>query len=277
MPLKALRKVFLWTVIVLGGFYAFTIIYLMMNEESMIFFPSSSIVVTPADSGWQYREIEFSAENSITINGWKIEGKSIADSLPVILYLHGNGGNISYNMAVLSVLRQLAKEVYAFDYRGYGKSTGNITAEGYTKDCRDMMNYLLREENISPSDLIIHGHSIGAYGAALLAAEYEIKGLVMEGAFTSVPDIAAEIYRILPVKAVMSVEFNNLAIIKDLQLPILFIHAEHDHIIPVHHGETLYVAANEPKEILILGEGGHSDGLILNRQLVVSKYANFFR
>ena len=120
MPLKALRKVFLWTVIVLGGFYAFTIIYLMMNEESMIFFPSSSIVVTPADSGWQYREIEFSAENSITINGWKIEGKSIADSLPVILYLHGNGGNISYNMAALSVLRLLAKEVYAFDYRGYG-------------------------------------------------------------------------------------------------------------------------------------------------------------
>ena len=140
-----------------------------------------------------------------------------------------------------------------------------------------MMSYLLHEENISPSELIIHGHSLGAHGAALLAAEFKIKGLVMEGAFTSVPDIAAEIYRILPIESVMSVEFNNLAIIKDLQIPILFIHAEHDHIIPVHHSETLYVAANEPREILILGEGGHADGLILNRQFIVSKYVEFFR
>ena len=99
----------------------------------------------------------------------------------------------------------------------------------------------------------------------------------MEGAFTSIPDVAAEIYRILPVRSLMSVEMNSLDIIVARSEPVLFIHARNDRIIPVHHSETLYAAANGPKELLILEKGGHSDALFLNKTLVIEKYRELFR
>lgn len=277
MRLSFLRKIFLWSAAIFGGFYLLTIVYLMVNEENMIFFPNKTMTTTPADSGWQYRDINIDVGDGIQLSGWEINGSVPGDSLPVILFFHGNAGNISSNISALSVLRSIAPKIYAFDYQGYGNSGGKTNGQTFEKDCRAMLQYLLENEQIPISRILVYGHSLGSFGAASLADRFpELAGLVMEAAFTSVPDRAGEIYKILPIHMIMSVKMDNLQLMPRINIPVLFISSKEDRIIPLNHNQTLYEAANSPKLFLQLEKGRHDTALSLNRKLIAKKYLDFF-
>lgn len=275
MRLSFIRKIFLWSVAIFGGFYLLTIVYLKANEENMIFFPNKTVTTTPADSGWQYRDINIDVGEGIQLTGWGIEGSR--DSLPVILFLHGNAGNISSNISAMSVLRSVSSKIYAFDYRGYGNSGGKTSGQTFNKDCKAMLQYLREIEQIPMSGILVYGHSLGSYGAASLADQHpDLAGLVMEAAFTSIPDRAAEIYKILPIHMIMSVKMDNLQLMPRIHIPVLFISSKEDKIIPLNHNQTLYEAANSPKLFLQLEKGRHDTALSLNRKLITKKYLSFF-
>ena len=125
---------------------------------------------------------------------------------------------------------------------------------------------LIRRQ-IAPGRIIVWGHSLGTGPAVVLATEHAVAALVLFGAFTSVPDAAADTYPHLPVKWLVGVHFDSLHRIGSVHVPVLIAHSLGDTTIPFHHAERLFGAAHQPKRLLALagpsadGFGGHVDAL----------------
>jgi pimeloyl-ACP methyl ester carboxylesterase len=275
MRYSFLRKTFFYTTLALLLFYLATIGYIKIDEASLVFFPNDHYLSTPADSSWRFSELSVKTGPENALYGWKIEGALSDSAAPVILYFPGSAGNISWELAEFSVLRQVSSAVYAFDFYGFGKSSGIISEEAVGKTARDALTYLLRKENISPGRIILYGHQLGANPALILAETEKVKGVIIESAFTSLPELANEIYPILPLKQIMSISMDNLAAVKKITVPLLVIHSEEDKVIPSHHGETLYDAATGPRKLLLLKTGSHQNALQKNKTLFIDTFREF--
>jgi fermentation-respiration switch protein FrsA (DUF1100 family) len=125
----------------------------------------------------------------------------------------------------------------------------------------------LLRRGVPPNRIILLGHSLGSGPAVLLATRHKAAALVLFGAFTSIPDAAAERYPYLPVRLVVGVQFNSLARIGDVHIPVVIAHSRGDTLIPYSHALKLFAAANEPKHFITFdseandGFGGHVDAL----------------
>jgi fermentation-respiration switch protein FrsA (DUF1100 family) len=125
----------------------------------------------------------------------------------------------------------------------------------------------LLRRGVPPNRIILLGHSLGSGPAVLLAARHKAAALVLFGAFTSIPDAAADRYPYLPVRLAASVQFNSLARIGDVHMPVVIAHSRGDTLIPYAHALKLFAAANEPKHLITFdspandGFGGHVDAL----------------
>jgi alpha-beta hydrolase superfamily lysophospholipase len=154
----------------------------------------------------------------------------------------------------------------AFDYRGFGHSPGIASEAHLYEDAESAWQELIRR-GIPASRIVIWGHSLGTAPAVELATHHAAAALVLFGAFTSIPDVAAERYRYLPVRRVAGIYMNSLQRIGHLHIPVIIAHSVHDAVIPFSEGQRLYAAAHQPKRFLALTgpyrdrEGGHVDSL----------------
>src|SRR5262249_47181028 len=125
----------------------------------------------------------------------------------------------------------------------------------------------LKQRGIDDAHIVLWGHSLGSGPAVYLAEQHPAKALVLFGAFTSIPDAAADAYPYLPVKGIAAVQFNSRERLRRLHLPVLIAHSTEDRVILYHHAEELFAAANPPKKLLTLkpmrddGLGGHQHAL----------------
>jgi pimeloyl-ACP methyl ester carboxylesterase len=185
-----------------------------------------------------------------------------------VLHLHGNGVSAFSEEQVRHVeaLRALGFGVLAIDYRGFGLSPGTASEHSINADAEAAWQELQRR-GVAAGRVIIWGHSLGSGPAVQLASHHAAAALVLFGAFTSIPDAAADTYPYLPVRPLVSIQFDSLARIGALRMPILIVHSLGDRVIPYHHGRALYAAAPEPKRLLTLlppyddHRGGHVDAL----------------
>ena len=146
----------------------------------------------------------------------------------------------------------------AIDYRGYGRSGGRTTEKGIYRDAAAAWSYLTEHRGIAAGDIVVFGRSLGASVAAWLAGRQEPRALIVESSFTSVPDIAQEIYPWLPARWLSRLQHSTQEYIRAVRCPVLVVHSRDDEIIPFHHGESIFSAANEPRSLLAI-RGGHND------------------
>jgi hypothetical protein len=130
--------------------------------------------------------------------------------------------------------------------------------------------------NIPPREVILFGRSLGAAIAAHLATRHTPGGLIIESAFTSVPDLAAELYPFLPARWLTRFRYSTQADLVSVLCPLLVVHSRDDEIIPFAHGQRLFAVANEPKRLLEL-RGGHNDGFLVSRQTYVDGLHTFLQ
>ena len=149
-----------------------------------------------------------------------------------------------------------------------------LTAAGTYLDVQAAWVYLTRERNIAPSRIILFGRSLGAAVAVHQAVVDPPGALIVESCFTSVPDIAAELYPFLPVRWLSRLDYNVQEKLQMVSCPVLVVHSRDDEIIPFRHGRALYAAANEPKQFLEL-RGGHNDGFLLAGQTYTQELDRF--
>lgn len=246
--------------------YLGAIAYLKVNETALVYHPDEyggRAMVAPAEDlrVEEARVMSHDAPgDSLALVTWVIPPADSATALGFwVLVCHGNAGNISLPMrqAWTRALVAQGVGVVSFDYRGYGASDdGPLDEEGLYRDARAVYDWMVRERGIPRSKIVIYGHSLGSGVATSLAAHAEAVGLVLEGAFTSVPDVGASRYPWLPVRLVAGERFASIQRMDSIAMPKLQLHATDDAVIPFAFGQRLFAATPAPKEFVAL-TGGH--------------------
>ncbi len=168
-----------------------------------------------------------------------------------ILYSHGNAVDIRQLYPLLRVFQQHGYAVLAYDYEGYGGSSGKPSVAHTYRDVLAAYRYLRNHYHIPAADIMDYGHSLGTGLAVYLAVHRPVGSVVLQSPFLS-------IYRVVTHYPIFAFDvYPNLARIKDIHRPILIIHGVKDNVIPFWHGYQLYQQANEPKVFLKLPIGGH--------------------
>jgi len=170
-----------------------------------------------------------------------------------ILFSHGNAEDLGTVRAQVDALRRIGLSVFAYDYRGYGLSTGRPGERGVYRDIEAAYDYLTGPLGVPPEEVILHGRSLGGGPTLHLAGRRPAAGLILESTFVSV-------FRVLTRIPLSPVDrFRNLARLRRLDLPVLVIHGTADIVVPFRHGRRLFAAARGAKRHLWVEGAGHND------------------
>ena len=258
VKLKGLPMLGIWIVITIAGVYLAFAGFLFIFQSHYIYYPERVLSVTPHSIGLQFESVSFETTDGVQLSGWFVPSESARG---VILFSHGNAGNISHRLDSIQIFHQLGLDVFIFDYRGYGQSEGKPTEQGTYKDAEAAWRYLIEERQVKPNEVIIFGRSLGGAVASWLAQSHTPGGLILESTFTSLPDIAAGLYPYLPVRLLLRFEYNTAEYLGRVDCPVLIVHSRDDEIMPFNHGQRLFESAKEPKKFLET-TGTHNNGFI---------------
>lgn len=175
---------------------------------------------------------------------------------PVIVYFHGNGGNVSYRAARAQFFQAEGCGALMVEYRGYGGSTGEPSETNFMADARLMLDRLAAH-GYPARRLVLFGESLGSGIAVALAAERPVAGLILDSPYTALVEVAAKRMPFLPVRLLMLDRFDSLSKIGKVRAPLLVIHGDADDGVPFEMGQKLYAAAPGPKSFVRLKGAGH--------------------
>jgi fermentation-respiration switch protein FrsA (DUF1100 family) len=243
--------------------YAVLAVALFFYQPNLLYFPdmpSREIEATPADIGLGFEALTLTTRDDEQLDAWFIPADPARG---VLLFCHGNAGNISHRLESIRLFHELGLSVLIFDYRGYGQSSGKPTEKGSYRDADAAWHYLVTQRGIPAEHIILFGRSLGASVAADLATRQSAAAVILESGFTSVPDLAAKFYPWLPVRWLSRYQYDTRKKLADIHSPVLIVHSRDDEIISYANGERLFEAANEPKQFLQL-RGGHNDGFFVS-------------
>lgn len=201
---------------------------------------------------------------------WPAERKNA----PAILYLHGVRWNLTGQLFRIQQLRALGYSILAIDYRGFGKSHGELPSEASVYEDARIAWERLEVLQPDPSLRLIYGHSLGGAVAVDLAAQLgqqvakdgkaRVRGLVIESTFTSLGDVATAMANTsLPVRWLLSQKFDSIDKIGEINMPLLVVHGAADRYVPPRFSEQLFNAAREPKRLLLVPGATHNNSMSL--------------
>ncbi|GAB6059153.1 alpha/beta hydrolase [Desulfonatronum parangueonense] len=242
-----------------------------LRQDALIYYPVAEITQNPADHGWEFDDLTLRTQDGVNIHAWFVP---VENARGVVLFCHGNAGNIGHRLDSIRIFRDLGLSVLIFDYRGFGRSEGQPSESGTYQDVRAAWKFLLAEKGVAPERIIIFGRSLGGAVATYLASSQPVGALIIESAFTSLPDMAARLYPFLPVRWLAKYNYNSLARVSDVRAPVLVVHSPEDELIPFAHGQALYAAAPEPKMFLEIS-GGHNRGFLSSGAVYVEGLRSF--
>jgi len=214
----------------------------------------------------------FKTTDGLTLHGWFVPTDA-SDNM--LVWLHGNAGNITHRLDNLKILQEYHFSIFIFDYRGYGKSEGKPSENGLYIDAESAYDFLVQTKKFSPENIVLFGRSLGGSVAVELALRRKSAGLILESSFTSMAAIARQVAPFLPTTKILKMKFNTLNKIPKINVPVLIIHGEQDELIPFSHGQKLYEAANQPKFFYPVANAGHNDLYLIGGQTYFERVAHF--
>jgi uncharacterized protein len=244
----------------LGLLYGLGCVLLYKLQNRVLFVPTKTIEDTPANYRLTYKEVLLPIEGK-HIYGWWIPAQSQA--APTVLYCHGNGHNIGEAADLASRFHKLGLSVFAFDYRGYGKSDGEFPSEtAVYADAERAWDYLIQDRKIPPKQIVIYGHSLGGAIAINLAAHHpNAGGLIVQSSFSSALDMAKRNWwtAIFPVDVLLNQRFDSIRKVPQLKMPVLYLHGTADTLIPAEMSQRLFAATRSPKKLKLFPGAGHNN------------------
>jgi fermentation-respiration switch protein FrsA (DUF1100 family) len=233
-------------------------IYLYIFQSRYVYYPEPVLAADPGAIGLQFDSVSFETTDGVKLHGWFVPSD---EARGVILFCHGNAGNISHRMESIRIFHRLGLNVFIFDYRGYGQSEGKPTEHGTYEDAVAAWRYLIKERQFAANQVIVFGRSLGGAIAAWLAQNRTPGALILESTFTSLGDVAATLYPYLPVRFLLRFSYETADYLSKVNCPVMIIHSQDDEMMPFSHGERLFELANEPKAFLEIS-GTHNEGFI---------------
>jgi fermentation-respiration switch protein FrsA (DUF1100 family) len=208
-----------------------------------------------------------SAPDVQKINAWWYP---VADAgAPAVLYLHGARWNLTGQLRRIEQLHRFGFSVFAIDYRGFGKSDGDLPSEETVYADALAGWQWLAEKQPAAARRFIYGHSLGGAVAIDLAARLgergeEAGGVIAESTFTSLADVAAAMsFDWLPTRLLLSQKFDSLAKISRIRMPVFIAHGTSDRMVPARFSSALYEAAHEPKKLLLVDGATHNNTMLI--------------
>lgn len=236
--------------------------------NSLFFYPSSRLVLTPEQIGLPYENVVFRSADQTQLHGWWLHAKTIPKG--TVLLAHGNAENISNHIGAVHWLPALGFNVFLFDYRGYGQSEGTPSIPGAIADFQAALDTVLARPEVLNQRVIVFGQSLGGTiamnGLVGSTQRDRVAAVIIESAFSEFRGIARdkldEFWLTSLFSEVLQLTFTNEysaveAISKLAPLPIVIMHGDADPIVPYTHALRLYEAAHEPKQLWTLAGGGH--------------------
>ena len=208
--------------------------------------------------GLSFEDVNFQSVDGTALNGWYVRPESQTPS-QVVVYAHGRNANISITKRFLfEFVRRHQVAVFAFDYRGYGKSAGRPSEQGIYQDLRAARDWACARTGRDPSDIVLMGRSMGAAAVIDLAAQEPPKAMIIESAFTSSADVLKYYTKnFLQGKRIHS-SFDSLSKIGNYPGPVFIGHGKYDKTIPCTHSARLADAAVCATRVkLSVFDGGH--------------------
>ncbi len=230
-------------------------LWMFLFQSKQVYFPRTRLVAEPGDIGLEFESVELVTKDNINIHAWYIPHPY---ERAVILFCHGNAGNISHRLESIQLFHRLGLSTFIFDYRGYGRSKGKPSEKGTYLDAEAGWDYLVNEKSIPPEKIIVFGRSLGGAVAAKVAMDNNPGALISESAFSSIKTLASEMYPFLPVRTFFRFEYPTADYTRETECPILVVHSRDDEMIGINHAHTIFDAAKEPKEFLEIS-GSHNE------------------
>jgi len=232
--------------------------------------------VVPGEASWYaglpdgVREIDIPVTDGQRIHAWWWAAEG--DHAPAVLYFHGSRWNLTGQLVRLRQLHDFGFSVLAIDYRGFGRSDGDVPSEASVYEDARAAWRQFAELVPDARQRFIYGHSLGGAVAVDLAAELDratipgdpepARGLIVESSFTTLVDVAKALsYAWLPVQWVIAQKFDTLGKISDVKMPVLFVHGGADRLIPARFSQALYDAAHSPKRLLVVEGATHNNSM----------------
>jgi alpha-beta hydrolase superfamily lysophospholipase len=221
-------------------------------------------------SGVQELEIAVPAAGTQSLHAWWWPA---APRAPAILYLHGSRWNLTGHLFRIAQLHEFGFSVLAIDYRGFGKSKGELPSERTVYEDARIAWKRLAELQPDPSLRFIYGHSLGGAVAVDLAhglaqasqrsgAPAPAAGLIVESSFTTLADVAAAVSNTKwPIRWLLSQKFDSIDKIAQVAMPVLVVHGTGDRYVPARFSEELYAAAAAPKKLLLIEGATHNNSM----------------
>ncbi len=255
LPVKGIYIIFFIILLVVMFF-----IFYKNIEGYFVFAPQKVLDYSPDDYQLEWRDVNLNTADGQVLHGWFF---SVAPEEPVILFFHGNAGNISHRLDYIQRLTRMGFNVFIIDYRGYGKSSGKPSEEGLYIDALCAYDYLVDDEKIKPENIVLLGRSLGAAAAVETAANRDARSLVVESGFLSVRHMARHMGIFSIISPLLPASYNNLEKIKNISIPKLIMHGNRDEIVPFSMGERLFAVAGTPKYFHAIEGAGHNDTYIV--------------
>lgn len=251
--------------------YVGACIGLYLFQGRLLYVPSSELTATPADVGLEYEDVWLTAKDGVGLHGWYVPYQT---PRAVVLYFHGNAGNISERVETLRIFHRLRLSTFILDYHGYGMSGGRPSEAGTYLDAQAAWEYLIQERGVPAEHIVVFGRSLGAAVAAWLIARRRPRAAVIESAFTSLPDVAAENYPLLPIRWLARFRYDTLDNLRRAECPVLIAHSRDDRLIALHHGRRLFDAIPGDKDFFEF-TGAHKDGFLTSGEHYVAGIDRF--
>ena len=248
--------------------YAGVVGWLKWHEHELVFATTASRARMQGEIPAGAETLSIRATDGSQLAAVRFKAEAARDTGYWILHLHGNSDSAFSPLQLKHCQRltELGMSALCFDYRGFGRSPGKASEAGMLEDAESAYQSL-RSAGVPDNRILLWGHSLGSGPAVHLATRHPAAALVLFGAFTSVPEAAADRYPWLPVRWLVGVHFDSRSRMPAIKMPVVFAHAEGDQVIAFHHAQDLYSAAREPKRLLVLGDrtrdgfGGHVEPL----------------
>lgn len=238
----------------IGGAYAALCALMYVFQGRLLFQPSPTLEATPEQVGLAYDDVWLQSAAGERVHAWFVPHPR---PRALAVFCHGNAGNVSHRIETLRLLHGLGLSTLILDYPGYGRSEG----EPGEAACERATAAALADARARAGDLplVLWGRSMGGAVASAVATRTPVDALIVEAAFTSMPDLAQELYPWLPARWLCRFRLDTRRNLTTIAVPKLLVHSRDDEVVPFGHAERLLAAAAEPKRLLAI-RGDHNGG-----------------
>ncbi len=242
-------------------------IFVLLVQNKLVFIPAKTLHSRPSEE--TYQNLYIDTKDGETLNAWYFPADP---NLPTVLFAHGNAGNLGNRAEFLTLAREKGIPILAFDYRGYGESTGAPTEDGIYTDTLSVFKYLKKEKN---KDVVLWGRSIGAAACIEIIDQIDPEGIILESCFTT----KEELVKSNPVLSFLTI-FSSLKLqpVKEtgkINCPAFVMHGDKDKIVPFEQGKKIYESIPGEKSFYRIKGAGHNNTYIVNPGVYFDKVKEF--